>query len=766
MHTRRFTQRLLPLFAVLSLLFPWPDRGSVRAQAPPQEDRRIERLSGLCKLWGTIKYFHPSLAYRDIDWDLALVHAIPEVDAAQSSQEYRTAIAHLLTALHDPMTTTEQSAQTVPQALSAAPDGKPPLVSEPVEDAQVVHAEALLMQTFPSPQAEQEFLLGLEKDPKTPLRILDCRRIPNGTDPAQLIRLVRATALSGVPAPVPLGTWRHRSHSGYATQTGYSSGNYYSALVTETREAAISANPTGKFRPTAILVDATTPSELLPLLSGLQARGQGVVVAEERNAPEDGKTVEVPLPEGVTVTLRVGEFVNPDGGIGFHPDVAVPPGSAKSPPADPCLHAALEALRHPLSARPPSPEATTTTAIADRPYAEMRYPNREYRLLALFRYWNIIRYFFAYRDLMDEPWDEVLTRFIPRFETAKNATEYGLAVAELSTHLHDSHAFLSDFPRDLYVGYYGPLLLVSPVRGQTVVTKIVDADAAKTAGIQIGDVIQAVDGEPVAKRLERLGRFYAASTPQAQSVNLHHILLAGQPNTKAILQVVGRNGKTREVEMPRSANVYTLPLPKRETPVYGVLPSGFGYIDLDRLTWADSDKAMDAVQNTPGLIFDMRGYPNGTAWTISPRLASQRVKTVRFRTPTWDNPREELQVFFDQTTEPNGKPRYQGKVVMLIDASAGSQAEHTCLYFEAATHVTFIGTPTGGYDGDVTYFYLPGGIVASFSGHEVRHADGRQLQRIGIQPQVRVEPSVRGIREGRDEILEAAIRYLHKQAPH
>ena len=101
---------------------------------------------------------------------------------------------------------------------------------------------------------------------------------------------------------------------------------------------------------------------------------------------------------------------------------------------------------------------------------------------------------------------------------------------------------------------------------------------------------------------------------------------------------------------------------------------------------------------------------------------------------------------------------------MLINQDAISQAEHTCMFFEAATDVTFIGTPTNGANGDVTNLALPGGIYINFSGHDVRHADGRQLQRVGIQPTIRVEPTIAGIRESRDEVLEAAIKFLNSTA--
>jgi C-terminal processing protease CtpA/Prc len=97
---------------------------------------------------------------------------------------------------------------------------------------------------------------------------------------------------------------------------------------------------------------------------------------------------------------------------------------------------------------------------------------------------------------------------------------------------------------------------------------------------------------------------------------------------------------------------------------------------------------------------------------------------------------------------------------MLIDERAISQAEHTGLFLEAANDTTFVGSPTMGANGDVTTLTLPGDIVISFSGHDVRHADGRQLQRMGLVPHIEVRPTIKGIRDGRDEVLERARKFL------
>src|ERR1700730_7149505 len=48
----------------------------------------VERLAGLGRVWGAVKFFHPFLAYKPIDWDGALVQAIPKVKAARTLEEY------------------------------------------------------------------------------------------------------------------------------------------------------------------------------------------------------------------------------------------------------------------------------------------------------------------------------------------------------------------------------------------------------------------------------------------------------------------------------------------------------------------------------------------------------------------------------------------------------------------------------------------------------------------------------------------------------
>ena len=57
---------------------------------------------------------------------------------------------------------------------------------------------------------------------------------------------------------------------------------------------------------------------------------------------------------------------------------------------------------------------------------------------------------------------------------------------------------------------------------------------------------------------------------------------------------------------------------------------------------------------------------------------------------------------------------------------------------------------------------VPGGVTISFSSHDVRQVNGGKLQRLGLQPAVSISPTIKGIRDGRDEVLDKALEYLGK----
>jgi C-terminal processing protease CtpA/Prc len=285
-------------------------------------------------------------------------------------------------------------------------------------------------------------------------------------------------------------------------------------------------------------------------------------------------------------------------------------------------------------------------------------------------------------------------------------------------------------------------------------------------------VILKVDGEDAAARLARYARYRATSTPQSRDLVAASAFLQGSEGSVAVLTVRDGANRVREVRLPRRVAHTPTCRGCRMGDMLRWLPDSIGYADLDRLTVTMVDSMFERFRHARGIVFDMRGYPLGTAWSIAPRL-TDRARTVaaRFRRPlalaprggTGDEGTEIAMLEFEQLLPRTTQWRYHGPTVMLIDERTISQAEHTGLFFEAANGTTFIGSPTTGANGDVTTLVVPGGIVIGFTGHDVRHADGRQLQRLGLVPEIRVDPTIAGIRAGRDEVLERAVAYLRER---
>ena len=106
------------------------------------------------------------------------------------------------------------------------------------------------------------------------------------------------------------------------------------------------------------------------------------------------------------------------------------------------------------------------------------------------------------------------------------------------------------------------------------------------------------------------------------------------------------------------------------------------------------------------------------------------------------------------------KPHYTGEVAILVDESSMSQAEYTSMAFRVVHGAIVVGSTTAGADGNVSPFVLPGDLRTMISGIGVFYPNKAPTQRIGIVPNVEVEPTIAGIRAGRDEVLEEALRQI------
>ena len=109
------------------------------------------------------------------------------------------------------------------------------------------------------------------------------------------------------------------------------------------------------------------------------------------------------------------------------------------------------------------------------------------------------------------------------------------------------------------------------------------------------------------------------------------------------------------------------------------------------------------------------------------------------------------------------KTPYSGKVVLLFNEQTQSHAEFTLMALQTAPNVTSIGSQTAGADGNVSQITFPGDYKTYMTGIGVYYPDGRETQRIGIVPDIEIKPTIEGIKNGRDELMEKAIEIIKRK---
>jgi C-terminal processing protease CtpA/Prc len=391
-------------------------------------------------------------------------------------------------------------------------------------------------------------------------------------------------------------------------------------------------------------------------------------------------------------------------------------------------------------------------------YARMTNPDAGYRILALFRFWNIIEYWFPYREGMAQPWDDVLRSSLPAFAAPMTPDEYKLGLIRLSVPILDTH---SNLWRALSVrpprGDAQLTALVRFIGSKAVVWGVAPSKVPGTDLLQRGDIIEKIGGASVDSLVAAWRPYYSASNEPTRLRDIGRNLTrgaAGPVNVRII-----RDGKRMEVKATRvpvaqldmaRANVHDLP---GET--FQMLRSDVAYLKLSSVKAADIGSYLERATNAEVLVIDIRNYPaEFMPFALGGHLVDKPTQFAKFTRGDLSNPG----AFTWQ--EGNAiqplSPRFAGKVVVLVDEVSQSQAEYTAMAFRAAGAM-IVGSTTAGADGNVSTIPLPGGVSNMISGIGVYYPDGRPTQRIGIKPDLLVVPTVQGIRAGRDEVLEAAV---------
>ncbi|MCC6412549.1 MAG: hypothetical protein IT270_12870 [Saprospiraceae bacterium] len=741
-----------------------------QAQNSPLTAEQTTRLAQFSKLYSHIKFFHPYMGCQNIPLDSAFAASATKLIEAPDVQAQVLVLQEFLQVLNDPATTVEQQGLIQQDYLTGTANDSLQFYFN--------HDSILIINTnnyfgfddfgkiseqLDSIKSMAAFAKGIVFDMRTlqPIRENVVGYWPYIFDAAEI-------AGHFISKPINNYSQRFRMHSGFAPENGTTSGGYYSGFYTVGGGTIKPANQRINL-PVAILINdhSDVPSQAVAL-----SMSPGCAVFISGSLPESSliQTTTFEFSPEILVNFRVSELLAPNGAVGSG-DCYVFEGTYAWDAAEKAAYDFVygKPVSHPKSGL--TKTKTDETLVAST-YEKTFYPSLGYRLLAGAKIWGIIHYFFAYKELMSGDWDKMLPDHLNSLAGAKDSLEYNLAVYKMYRNIEDGHGFISSPTMGDYFGRASAPCSVKFVEGQAIVSVFRDDSIAQKAGLSIGDVVLEINGEKTEIRAQRLAALLNASNEWTRSEYVSWRLLRGKEGENITLKVRDKKNREKTVVLPLSQK-YPFKSARDQLDTVRILPGNIGYVDLARLVGDDVDNMFEKLKDTRAIIFDMRGYPNGTAWSIAPRLTEKSntaaARFMRYNPMSPDigfrdmNSMSTTHTFVQHIPANMGKSVYKGKTVMLIDESTQSQAEHTGLFFEAANGTEFIGSPTAGANGDVTNFKIPGNISLSFSGHDVRHADGRQLQKVGLQPKVYVKPTIKGIQAGKDEVLDAAIKYLTKK---
>ena len=404
------------------------------------------------------------------------------------------------------------------------------------------------------------------------------------------------------------------------------------------------------------------------------------------------------------------------------------------------LHARLPLVLEPEAARDTPSPTLGTLDPSD-------FSSLAVRQALLIDVWAVLRHFYPYQQEVDIDWEAILRRALQ--DTADDTTEADMidSIRTLTRALEDGHARVE---RDGRRGLGWLPLRTRCVGEQLVVT------ASETASVRPGDVIEAIDDVPARARASAIAE-RLSGTQQWRDFRACTWDGARGPGGGEVTLQLRRGSDTEAVRATYSRHD---PLPPPRPDAFSQAEPGVLYVDLTRLSWTDLKPRLAEMAAARGIVFDLRGYPihnddlldhlmsepEDASWMHVPRFITPGGDPVGFADIGWNR----------RPSEPHiGAP-----AVFLIDAAAISYAESILSYVHTHRLGTLVGSTTAGANGDIVRHDTLGGFYVIFSGMRVTRHDGSPFHNEGVAPDVPVEPTVAGIAEGRDEVLERGLDEL------
>lgn len=371
--------------------------------------------------------------------------------------------------------------------------------------------------------------------------------------------------------------------------------------------------------------------------------------------------------------------------------------------------------------------------VADLP-AEQQSRARE-NLRVFNAVWDLVHRRHYDPQLGGIDWNAAAATYAPQAAAAPDDAALYAVLNTLLAPLHDSHTRAlaprqAGERREQMRARLGFGLL--RVEGQWVVTEVLPDSPAEEAGVRVGWIVVARNGEPLGPR----ARFRA--------------------DDGEVVAWEFRDAADRSVRLSATAR----PLSTASRRIVRELEDGFVYLRFDEFDGVDRRWLSGELKKhraAPGVVVDLRWNPGGETFSLGIAIGEFFDRPVDCGTFITRSGSRRMKNSWQL-----GSAEFPGRVAILVDGATGSAAEIFAAVLQDHGRAQVIGRRTAGAVLASRFHRLPGGGELQLSREDYVAPKGRRIEGNGVEPDIIVPRRLADARAGRDADLEAALRALRE----